>query len=406
MSKAQARARAVELMERVRIPAAAERLDDYPHQFSGGMRQRVMIAMALACSPQRADRRRAHHRARRHHPGPGAGAAGRLQKQEGLAVLLITHDLGVVAVGRRPGRWSCMAATSWRARPCAPSSRPRRTPTARRLLAAMPRVDRSIPLAPIPGQVPTLPDMPAGCRFQSRCPLRFDKCAEKPPRAPCPPIRSMACAAGRRRRHDGRGPHRRPAPAGAATCPRPSQPPRLARRQDGGGAGGRPRVLRGRPRRGARRRRRVRLRQVDGGAARPAAHRGRRRRRRLRRRAGAEASKGDLAACAGACRSSSRTPPRRSILASAWARRWAKRCACTASPRRRDVRTVWSACWTRSGCPRSPPTGSRTSSPAASASASASRARWRWGPTSSSADEPVSALDVSVQAQILVRWSG
>ena len=65
----QARERAIELMERVGIPRARERLDSYPHEFSGGMRQRVMIALALSCNPSRADRRRAHHGARRDDPG-------------------------------------------------------------------------------------------------------------------------------------------------------------------------------------------------------------------------------------------------------------------------------------------------------------------------------------------------
>ena len=62
----------LELLDLVGIADARRRLDDYPHAFSGGMRQRAMIAMALACEPEAPDRRRAHHRPRRHHPGPGA----------------------------------------------------------------------------------------------------------------------------------------------------------------------------------------------------------------------------------------------------------------------------------------------------------------------------------------------
>ena len=89
---------AIEGCSRSGFPRAERRVDDYPHQFSGGMRQRVMIAMALINEPDAADRRRAHDRARRDHPGPDPRADQcQLQQEHGTAVIMITHDLGVVA---------------------------------------------------------------------------------------------------------------------------------------------------------------------------------------------------------------------------------------------------------------------------------------------------------------------
>jgi oligopeptide/dipeptide ABC transporter ATP-binding protein len=184
MSQRQARQRALELMELVRIPAAAQRLDAYAHQFSGGMRQRVMIAIALACAPKVLIADEPTTALDVTIQAQVLALLADLQQREGLAVLLITHNLGVVAsvadrviVMYGGDVVESADVDAFFARPTHPYSEA--------LLAAMPRVDRSAAaLAPIPGQVPTLPDLPAGCRFQSRCPLRIERCAELPPLMP------------------------------------------------------------------------------------------------------------------------------------------------------------------------------------------------------------------------------
>jgi len=183
MGKREARRRALELMELVRIPAAAERLDAYPHQFSGGMRQRVMIAIALACAPKVLIADEPTTALDVTIQAQVLALLADLQRREGLAVLLITHNLGVVAsVADR-----VMVMYGGDVVETAPVDEFFRRPThpySEALLAAMPRVDRSsAALAPIPGQVPGLPEMPSGCRFQSRCPVRIARCAERPPLA-------------------------------------------------------------------------------------------------------------------------------------------------------------------------------------------------------------------------------
>ena len=183
MGNREARQRALALMELVRIPAAAERLDAYPHQFSGGMRQRVMIAIALACGPKVLIADEPTTALDVTIQAQVLALLADLQRREGLAVLLITHNLGVVAsvadrvmVMYGGDVVETAAVDAFFRRPTHPYSEA--------LLAAMPRVDRSSDaLAPIPGQVPGLPEMPSGCRFQSRCPLRIPRCAERPPLA-------------------------------------------------------------------------------------------------------------------------------------------------------------------------------------------------------------------------------
>ncbi len=179
-SKAQARARALEVLDRVGIPDAARRLDDYPHAFSGGMRQRAMIAMALSCDPQLliADE-----------PTTALDVTVQaqiiellrsLRDQSGMAVLFVTHDLGVVA--DLCDRVAVMyAGQVVEASDVDSLFRRPRHPYTEGLLASMPQV--ATPgkrLTIIPGQVPRPGSVAAGCRFRARCPYGTERCEEDP----------------------------------------------------------------------------------------------------------------------------------------------------------------------------------------------------------------------------------
>jgi oligopeptide/dipeptide ABC transporter ATP-binding protein len=186
--------RGLKLLKLVEIPSAERRLDDYPHQLSGGMRQRVMIAMALACRPKLllADE-----------PTTALDATIQaqildllrgLQREFGMAVILITHDLGVVSdVAHRVlvmyGGKVVETAPSDAifAQPCHPYTEG--------LLASIPRLEGPISrLDAIPGQVPPPDAMPAGCRFAPRCRYAADPCrAAPPPLAPRGKDRAAAC---------------------------------------------------------------------------------------------------------------------------------------------------------------------------------------------------------------------
>ena len=181
-SKAQALDRAVMLMERVGIPRAAERLRSYPHEFSGGMRQRVMIAMALSCSPKLliADE-----------PTTALDVTiqaqildelRQLRDQTGAGVILVTHDLGVVAdIADR-------VIVMYAGRVVEQGSLDDifydpQHPYTWGLLGSITRIDsdRSARLPAIPGLPPSLLAAPKGCHFRPRCPHAFDKCVEVPP---------------------------------------------------------------------------------------------------------------------------------------------------------------------------------------------------------------------------------
>jgi oligopeptide/dipeptide ABC transporter ATP-binding protein len=184
LDRAAARAESLRMLETVRIPAAARRIDEYPHQMSGGMRQRVMIAMALACKPMLliADE-----------PTTALDVTiqaqilvlmRQLQAETGTAILFITHNLGVVAeiadhiavmyAGRvvEEGDVRAIFKTP-------------KHPYTKGLLASMPRLDEDhrVPsrLGAIPGNVPSPTKVHRGCAFAPRCPLVVPACEEAPP---------------------------------------------------------------------------------------------------------------------------------------------------------------------------------------------------------------------------------
>ncbi|MGZ0148057.1 ABC transporter ATP-binding protein [Kribbella sp. WER1] len=185
-SRREARAGALELMKRVGIPAASKRLDDYPHQFSGGMRQRVMIAMALALSPRLliADE-----------PTTALDVTvqaqimqllTRLQSEEGMALVLITHDLGVVAdvADRVVLMYAGRVVETGPLREVYEHSG---HPYTSGLMASIPAVDGPRErLVPIQGSPPDLLALPSGCSFRPRCRYADGLCADAEP-----PLRAL-----------------------------------------------------------------------------------------------------------------------------------------------------------------------------------------------------------------------
>ena len=182
VSRSTARWRAIEMLGAVGIPEPARRALAYPHQLSGGMRQRVLLAMALACHPKLllADE-----------PTTALDVTiqaeilellDRLQQKLGMAVLLITHNLGIVAERTRRVYVMYAGQIVEEARTEDLFGRPAH-PYTEGLMAAIPRLDeRRARLRAIPGQVPPADAWPAGCRFHPRCPYAWEKCrVEMPP---------------------------------------------------------------------------------------------------------------------------------------------------------------------------------------------------------------------------------
>ncbi len=182
MRKAAARSRAVELMDRVRIPQARDRLDDYPHQLSGGMRQRVVIAMAMALNPDVLIADEPTTALDVTTQAQIMALLAELQAETGMGLLLITHDLGVVA--ETCDRVCVMyAGRIMEHAPIQQLFAAPAHPYTRGLMHSVPRPGRSgRRLDPISGQPPDLMAIPEGCEFHPRCPYAQPVCyRERPP---------------------------------------------------------------------------------------------------------------------------------------------------------------------------------------------------------------------------------
>ncbi|MCA9002435.1 MAG: ABC transporter ATP-binding protein, partial [Planctomycetes bacterium] len=179
--KEAAREHAIEMIRRVGIPSPEERVDNYPHEMSGGMRQRIMIAMAMACDPALliADE-----------PTTALDVTiqaqildliRELQKETGMSVLLITHDLGVVAETAHHVAVMYAGRVVEFGKVDAIFEHPRHPYTIGLLRSLPDLAEPGQRLTTIPGTVPSAEKFPSGCRFRTRCPLAQDRCAEEVP---------------------------------------------------------------------------------------------------------------------------------------------------------------------------------------------------------------------------------
>ncbi|HVC80119.1 MAG TPA: ABC transporter ATP-binding protein [Chloroflexota bacterium] len=197
LGRGQLRARAIELLERVGIPSPAKRLKDYPHNFSGGMRQRVVIAIALACNPKLVIADEPTTALDVTIQAQILDLLRTLSKDFGTAVLLITHDLGVVAgmCDRIVVMYGGKILETGTVDEIFFSSQ---QPYTQGLLHSIPRMDqpRGQMLQPIPGSPPDMLHPPPGCPFMPRCPYAVERCVhEMPPlvRVDNSPTHDSAC---------------------------------------------------------------------------------------------------------------------------------------------------------------------------------------------------------------------
>ncbi|MEU7058472.1 ABC transporter ATP-binding protein [Streptomyces sp. NPDC046197] len=194
MSRRDARARAVELMDRVRIPAAAQRVRDYPHQFSGGMRQRIMIAMAMALEPALIIADEPTTALDVTVQAQVMDLLADLQREYRMGLVLITHDLGVVA--DVADRIAVMyAGRIVESAPVHDIYKRPAHPYTRGLLESIPRLHlRGRELYAIKGLPPNLVHIPPGCAFHPRCPMARDVCrTDVPPLYDVSDSRGSAC---------------------------------------------------------------------------------------------------------------------------------------------------------------------------------------------------------------------
>ncbi len=182
LHRREAEEKAAELMELVGIPDARRRLNDYPHQFSGGMRQRVMIAMALACAPRLLLADEPTTALDITIQGQILRLLGRLARERDMGVLLITHDLGVVAEAADDVA-VMYAGELMEISPVKEFFEHPLHPYSQGLMACAPLVGNHAGrrLPSIPGMVPLPSELPEGCSFRPRCPHASEQCLQEPP---------------------------------------------------------------------------------------------------------------------------------------------------------------------------------------------------------------------------------
>ena len=180
ISKTEARQQAIEMLDKVGISAANKRVDEYPHEFSGGMQQRAMIAIALCCNPNLVIADEPTTALDVTIEAQILALIRELQEQNGLSVIIITHDLGVVSeitdtvIIMYAGQIVEQATT-------ATIMRKAKHPYTQALIQSRPRIGQTERLVPVEGMVPNLANLPKGCYFAPRCPQAEDICFQQQP---------------------------------------------------------------------------------------------------------------------------------------------------------------------------------------------------------------------------------